>query len=57
VPGGSVPGSTPDTATPDLVPTGGVPQLPRTGLPVGLPVFAALMVAGAVALRRARSTA
>ena len=48
VPGGSVPGSTPDTA----VPTGGVPQLPQTGLPLGLPALAALMVAGAFALRR-----
>jgi hypothetical protein len=57
VPGGSVPGSTPDTGAPDttapdLVPTGGVPQLPRTGLPVGLPLLAALLLAGAVTLRR-----
>jgi hypothetical protein len=53
MPGGSVPGgSTPDTTAPDLVPTGGVPQLPRTGLPAGLPAFAALLLAGAVVLRR-----
>jgi hypothetical protein len=44
---------TPGTTTPKTVPTAsGTPQLPRTGLGLGLPALAALMLGGAYALRR-----
>ncbi|MCA1711098.1 MAG: hypothetical protein LC789_05455, partial [Actinobacteria bacterium] len=53
-PGTTAPGTTtPGTSTPETVPTAsGVPQLPRTGLGLGLPVLAAMLLAGACVLRR-----